>query len=101
MLIYPTAAGEPRAVPSPEPGFTPLRWCRMTVWFCVATTSRRSSSGRRMCKTKKPALWKELVPPNRVGLLDLTPVRVSPDCQSYAYSPLNVLSQVYLTSGLR
>jgi hypothetical protein len=36
-----------------------------------------------------------------VGLLDLTPIRVSPDCQSYTYSPLNVLSQVYFTTGLR
>ena len=52
-------------------------------------------------KTGKLALWKELTPPNPVGLLDLTPIRVSPDCQSYTYSPLSVLSQVYLTTGLR
>jgi hypothetical protein len=51
--------------------------------------------------TGKSTLWKKLSPPNLVGLLDITPIRVSPDCQSYAYSPLNVLSQVSLATGLR
>jgi hypothetical protein len=52
-------------------------------------------------QTGKLALWKELAPPRLVGLLDITPIRVSPDCQSYTYSPLNVFSRVYLTTGLR
>jgi hypothetical protein len=52
-------------------------------------------------QTGKLDEWKELNPPDLVGLLDITPIRVSRDCQSYTYSPLNVLSRVYLTAGLR
>jgi hypothetical protein len=52
-------------------------------------------------KTGKLDLWKQLNPPDLVGLLDITPIRVGRDCQAFTYSPLNVLSQVYLTTGLR
>src|ERR1017187_4684477 len=54
------------------------------------------SRQRPINETGKLALWKELTPPNPVGLLDLTPIRVSPDWQSYTHSPLNVLSQLAL-----
>ena len=101
VMIYPAAAGEPRAVPSLQPGFTPLRWCPDDRLVLHRYDEPPPRLWKADVQTGKLALWKELSPPNPVGLLDLTPIRVSPDCQSYTYSPLNVLSQVYLTSGLR
>jgi serine/threonine protein kinase/dipeptidyl aminopeptidase/acylaminoacyl peptidase len=101
ILIYPTAAGQPQAVPDLAPGFTPLRWCPDNQLVLYRYGEPSPQLWKVDIKTGKLALWKELTPPNQEGLLDLTPIRVSPDCQSYTYSPLNVLSQVYLTTGLR
>jgi dipeptidyl aminopeptidase/acylaminoacyl peptidase len=101
ILIYPTAAGQPQAVPNLDPGFTPLRWCPDDQLVLHRYGEPAPQLWKADVRTGKLAHWKDLTPPNPTGLLDLTPIRVSPDCQSYAYSPLNVLSQVYLTTGLR
>jgi eukaryotic-like serine/threonine-protein kinase len=101
VLIYPTAAGQPRAVPGLEPGFTPLQWCAENHLVLHRYDEPAPRLWKADVRTGNLALWKELTPPNLVGLLDLTPIRVSPDCQSYTYSPLNVLSQVYSATGLR
>jgi Tol biopolymer transport system component len=101
VLTYPTAPGQSRAVPSLAPGFTPLQWCPDDRLVLHRYDQPPPQLWKVDIKTGKLALWKELTPPNQVGLLDLTPIRVSPDCQSYTYSPLNVLSQVYFTTGLR
>ena len=55
--------------------------------LCIATTSRRPVCGRRM---SKPGNWRcgwSLSPSNPIGLLDPTPIRISPDCQSYTHPP--------------
>ena len=96
-----TAAGQPRIVPIPEPGFTPLQWCPDNQLVLYRYDEQPPQLWKADLRTGKLAPWKDLNPPNLVGLLDLTPIRVSPDCQSYTYSPLNVLSKVYLTTGLR
>jgi len=101
ILIYPTAAGQPQAVPNLDPGYTPLRWCPDNQLVLYRYGEPAPQLWKADVKTGKRAHWKDLTPPNPTGLLDLTPIRVSPDCQSYAYSPLNVLSQVYLTTGLK
>jgi hypothetical protein len=101
VLIYPTAAGQPRAVPGLTPGFTPLQWCTDDHLVLHRYDEPAPRLWKADVRTGALAPWKELSPPDPAGLLDLTPIRVSPDCQSYAYSPLSVFSQVYLTTGLR
>jgi serine/threonine protein kinase/Tol biopolymer transport system component len=101
VLIYPTAPGEARAMPGLTPGFTPLQWCRDGHLVLHRYDEPAPQLWLADTRTGNPTLWKELTPPNPVGLLDLTPIRISPDCQSYTYSPLNVLSQVHIATGLR
>jgi Tol biopolymer transport system component len=101
VLIYPMAAGQAQAVPNLDPGFTPLRWCPDNQLVLHRYGEPAPQLWKADVRTGKLAHWKDLTPPNLTGLLDLTPIRVSPDCQSYAYSSLNVLSQVYLTAGFR
>ena len=101
VLIYPVAPGQPHAISGLAPGFTPLQWCSDDRLVLHRYDQPPAQLWKVDIKTGSLTLWKELTPPNPVGLLDLTPIRVSPDCQSYTYSPLNVLSQVYLTTGLR
>jgi Tol biopolymer transport system component len=103
VLIYPAEGGEPQAVPglTPGSGFTPLQWCGDGRLVLHQYDGPTPVLWKVDIKTGEREPWKELSPPNLVGLLDITPIRVSPDCRSYAYSPLNVLSQVSLATGLR
>jgi hypothetical protein len=88
-------------VPGLATGFTPLQWCPDHRLVLHRYDQGPPQLWKVDIRTGDLAPWKEVTPPNPVGLLDLTPIRVSPDCQSYAYSPLNVLSQVYLVTGLQ
>ena len=104
VLLYPAdpaALGQSTAIPGLAPGFTPLQWCRDNRLVLHRYYDTPPQLWKVDIRTGSLTLWKTVTPPNPVGLLDLTPIRVSPDCQSYAYSPLNVLSQVYLVTGLR
>lgn len=51
--------------------------------------------------TGQRELWRELDPPDRAGLVDIGPVAITPDGRSYAYSSLNIPSDLYLVKGLR
>jgi WD40 repeat protein len=100
ITIFPIGAGAPSAVSNLKPGFTPLQWCpdgRLVV-------HRYDEPAPRLWKldlrTGAPQPWQDLKP-DPVGLLDVTPIRVSPDCKSYVYSPMNVLSKTYVVTGLR
>jgi hypothetical protein len=97
----PAALGQSRAVPGVTPGFTPLQWCPDNRLVLHHYDQLPPQLWKVDIETGKLELWKQVTPPDPVGLLDLTPIRVSPDCQSHAYSPLNVLSEVYLVTGLR
>jgi hypothetical protein len=88
-------------VPGLSPGFTPLQWCPDDGLVLHRYDQPPPALWKVDIQTGKLVLWKQVTPPDPVGLLDLTPIRVSPDCQSYSYSPLNVLSEVYLVTGLR
>jgi len=105
VRIYPTAPGDLRAPPRPAPGlgpgYTPLQWCQGDSLVLHQYDQPPPRLWKVDIKTGNLKRWKDLSPPDLVGLLDITPIRVSQDCQSYTYSPLNVLSQVYLTTGLR
>jgi serine/threonine protein kinase len=101
VAIYSTAGGPPRRVPGLDPGFTPLQWCPGNQLVLHRYEEPPPQLWKVDVETGKRSHWKDIGPPNLTGLLDLTPIRVSPDCQSYVYSPLNVFSQVDLTAGLR
>jgi Tol biopolymer transport system component len=101
VAIYPTASGQSRALPDIEPGFTPLQWCPDDSLVLFRYDQQPPQLLKADVRTGKLTPWRTLNPPDLVGLLDLTPIRVSRDCQTYAYSPLTVHSQVYLITGLR
>jgi len=100
ISIYSVDAGMGVAAPSTDPGFTPLQWCpdgRLVAFRYYEPDLRLWKLDIRSGAVTP---WKDLAA-DPVGLLDVAPVRVSPDCKSYVYSPLNVLSKTYVASGLR
>jgi eukaryotic-like serine/threonine-protein kinase len=102
IQLFPTDPAEPAdpvPVPGADDGVTPLQWCRDETLI----VHRYGQGGLLKVKIRggAPILWKQLRPPTSVGLLDVTPIRVSRDCRSYAFSPINVFSRVMLATGLR
>ncbi|MBI1790319.1 MAG: hypothetical protein HYR60_22535, partial [Acidobacteria bacterium] len=91
----------PSQIPGLDTGFTPLQWCpddRLVLHRYDELPPQLWKVNRQ---TGRLTQWKQITPPDPIGLLDLNPIRVSPDCQSYTYSPLNVLSRLELVTGLR
>jgi serine/threonine protein kinase/Tol biopolymer transport system component len=104
VLLAPTEPagfGQSRTLPGLRAGFTPLQWCPDNRLVLHQYDQLPPQLWKADIQTGNLARWTEVTPPNPVGLLDVTPIRVSPDCQSYTYSPLNVLTQVYLVTGLQ
>lgn len=102
IKLYPVSGGNPRLIPNLDPGYVPLRWCDGD--YLIVHRSGDLSAAKLWkvdLKTGALTLWKELRPANQIGLLGLAPIRVSPDCRSCAYSPLNAQSDVYLVEKPR
>jgi len=49
----------------------------------------------------KKELWKELMPPDPAGVITVSPVSVTPDWKSYAYSYQRSLADLYVVEGLK
>jgi hypothetical protein len=98
MFVFPTRGGEPRPIPGVGPEAKPLRWNadgslyvaeRWKVFRVDPVTGRRE-------------LWKEFAPLDPAGVRDDDWfVVVSSDAKSYFYSFQIVLSELYVTDGLR
>ncbi len=46
-------------------------------------------------------LWKEIVPPDPAGVLQVAPILITPDGSSYVYSYRRVLDDLFLVTGLK
>jgi hypothetical protein len=102
VMVYPTAGGVPHPIPNLEPGFTPLRWSEdnSTVYGY-----RRGEIPAKVYKvnlaTGEKTLIQELRPETTAGVVTIAPVVVTRDGSRSAYSSLQVLSELYLISGLK
>ncbi len=100
--IYPIAGGVGRPIPNLEPGFVPVKWSEddSSVYG-----SRPGPVPTRVYKVKlatgERTLVEELEPATAAGAVSIAPVVVSSDGSRFAYSYYQVLSELYLISGLR
>ena len=51
--------------------------------------------------TGQNELWREIVPPDPAGIVNVWGVRVGPDDRSYYYSYMQNVSDLYLVEGLK
>jgi eukaryotic-like serine/threonine-protein kinase len=101
ITLYPLDHGAPRAVPKLAEGFAPLRWCPGDSLMVYQAGNVPVKILRVDVVTGKQALWKELSPPNRTGLVGIAYIRVGADCQNLAYSATYSPSELWIVSGLR
>jgi hypothetical protein len=104
VVVYPTHPGPGRIVPTSEP-LAPLRWSRQGPWLFVQHLGGFTELPARISQlnvsTGRRTPWRELMPPDRMGVTSVTGVAISPDEQSYVYSYRRILSELFLVEGWR
>ncbi len=100
--IFPVEGGEPRPIPGGEQGDVVLKWSRDGRSLFVGREAGRAVRIDRLdLETGRRGPWKELLPADRAGLVDISYIDVSGDGESYVYSYRRFLSTLYLAQGLR
>ena len=100
--LYPIAGGEPRPIPGLASDETASTWAADGRHLYVF---RRRDVPLRVTKldvatgTREP--WKELMPADGSGIVDLAPVVPTPDGSAYVYGYSRTLSDMYVVDGLK
>jgi Tol biopolymer transport system component/predicted Ser/Thr protein kinase len=102
LALYPAEPGEPRPVQGVNPEDLPLRWTldgrSIYLWRPSAPPGHidllELQTGRRTA-------WKEFRPPDPAGVLQVGPIVVAPDGNSYVYSYRRVLDELFVATGIR
>ena len=71
------------------------------LYVLVRVDGSRGEIHRLDLATGERRLWRELAPPDPVGLFGVPRVLLSADGQSYVYSYVRLLDELYLIDGLR
>lgn len=100
--VYPADGGKPLTINSFDRGDAPAAWSRDSRFlytYDFGNIPARVSETE--IATGKRALWKQLSPPDPVGVTFLTDLFFSEDMKSYVYNINRRLDVLYLVEGLR
>ncbi len=101
-MIYPVDGGEPRAIPGLEAGERILRWSADGRSLFVTRPNQLPAIIERLDTLEGTRTrWKELMPANAAGVLDIGPVLLSEDGRFHVYSYRRWLSTLYLARDLQ
>jgi eukaryotic-like serine/threonine-protein kinase len=106
-MLFPIHGGDGRPVPALIPGDIPLQWSRdgryvYTVDSVAGARPPAVDVFRVELATGGRTRWKTLRPPDDVGVEDMREtVVITPDAQSYCYSYLRRLGDLYVVDGLK
>src|SRR5262249_6945920 len=100
-LIYSIDGSKPHPIPGLEPGDSPIQWGSDGDTLYVARDGQIPRLVYRYnLSTGKKKLWKEIVPADRVGLILIEKLFVTPDGNRYAYSVNRVTdSDLFVVTG--
>ncbi len=101
VLLFPMNGGDPHPVATCGAGDVPIGWTPddRALWVYrrsrVSVTIDRADVGGN---ERKP--WHTIRPADPAGILDIMPVHITPDGQTYAYGYRRFLSDLYVVNGL-
>ncbi len=103
LLLYSVDGGDPRPIRGAEPGDAPIRFSPdgRHLYVLVRDERSRSNIHRLELATGTRELWRDVTPEDSVGLLGVPRVFLSADGQSYVYTFVRLLDELYLVDGLR
>ena len=103
LLLYSVDGGDPRPIPGAQPGDVPVRFTPdgRALYVLVRGDGPRAEIHRVDLTTGERQLWKEVAPEDPIGVYGVPRVFLSADGQSYVYSYVRMLDELYLVDGLR
>jgi serine/threonine protein kinase len=101
IMLIPATGGEARPAPGCNPGDIPLDWTEDDSALFV---SERGQSALKIYRVDvasgERGEWVTIRPDDPAGILDIMPVHITPDGQTYAYGYRRQLSDLYIVTGL-
>ena len=102
IVLYPLDGTPALPVAGVEKGEIPIRWSADGAsLFVYRPTALPARVHRVTLATGQRELWRELTAADPAGVYKIAPVTITPDGSAYAYTALRVLSELYLTEGVR
>ena len=101
VAVYPTAGGASRLIPGLDPGFVPIQWSddNSSVYGSFPGQVPVKIYKVNLVSGEK-TLIQELQPGTIAGVVNIHPVVMTRDASRFAYSYYQVMSVLYLISGL-
>ncbi len=101
LALYPVDGGEPRAAPGALVTDVPIAWTDGGRSLLVRTPGELPALVHRLdLQTGLRDPWKELMPLDPSGVLEILGVVTTPDRRFYAYTYLRLLTELYVLEGL-
>jgi serine/threonine protein kinase/Tol biopolymer transport system component len=101
IMLFPVERGEPRVAPGCKPGDVPIEWSDDTNSFFVQERGRTELKMFRVdISTGERQEWITSRPSDAAGILDIMPVCITPNGETYAYGYRRLLSDLYVVTGL-
>ncbi len=102
LVLLPLSGGEPRILGEGSPMDSPIYWSSDGRTLFVQVLGELPARVDRIdVATGKRERWKDLLPADSSGVLDIGPIYLSADGQSYIYGFRRALSDLYLVTGLK
>ncbi len=102
LYLYPLAGGEPSAIPGLTAEDNPTGWSAEGRFLYVYRRRELPAKVYRLeVATGKKEPWRELMPFDAAGVVNISPPKIAADGQSYAYGYVRTLSDLYLVEGLK
>ena len=99
LRIYSTK-GDDRIVPGSEPGDQPVMWGKDNALYVYHFARIVAKIDRIDLATGQRTTWQELKPNDPAGLMNIQPVVIAENLESYAYSYRRFLSELHVVKGL-
>jgi len=102
LALYPVDGGDPRSVPGVRSGDVPVAWTDAGRGLLVRQQGEIPSRVYVLdLETGRRTLWKELIPADASGVLEILGVVTTPDRRYYTYTYLRALTELYVVEGLK
>jgi serine/threonine protein kinase/Tol biopolymer transport system component len=101
LEIYPVAGGSPTPIPGGRPGEYASRWTKDGRGIYVFKPDLPGRIDLLDVATGERRPWREVVPPDPAGVVQIEPFVVSQDGSTYVYSYRRLLDELELMTGVQ
>ena len=100
--LYPVDGGQPRLISGIAEGDVPIQWTPDGRSLYVRRWDEMPARVFRLnLETGHRELWKQIMPADHTGVVQIRGGLPTPDGRAYAYSYLRILSELYVVEGLK